>query len=428
VVAAVVVVVVAAVVAAAVAVAGGNAGKRLANLESSINRASVDSSEPTGARGAPPSGGPKQYPYSGLNCGFLLVVHLTALVGGGLYVWKHGLHWGLVALTAVLTVFTILSLSAGYHRLFSHKTYEAHPAFRAFLLIFGAAAFQNSAITWAADHRRHHRNVDTDDDPYNARRGFWYSHVGWVLRKTEEAHEVHPVPDLWRDPLIRWQHQLYMIIGTVSGFVLPILISWLAFHDALGGLLIAGAFRVMFVWHVTFSINSFAHMIGSQPYSDRNTSRDSLFTAVLSLGEGYHNFHHTFPVDYRNGVRRRDFDPSKWTIRAASMVGLTRNLRRTPKAIVLRARLRMEARRLEKQPVPAPVRERLEVIKAELEQRLARWHTLAGRFEALRSRGGARARRIRRRLQVTIRHVRRDLDVAQQAWRETVRAARLDIA
>jgi stearoyl-CoA desaturase (delta-9 desaturase) len=396
-------------------------------LESSTNRAPVDSLEPTGARGAP-TGGPKQYPYSWLNCSFLLVVHLTALLGGGYYLYRHGLSLGLAVLTASWVFFTILSLSAGYHRLFSHRTYEAHPIFRAFLLAFGAGAFQNSAITWAADHRRHHRNVDTDDDPYNARRGFWYSHIGWVLRQTEPAHERHPVPDLWRDPMIRWQHKLYMVLGAVVGFGLPTLLAWLLFKDPIGGFLVAGMLRVVFVWHVTFSINSVAHMVGSQPYSDRNTSRDSLFTAVLSLGEGYHNFHHTFPVDYRNGVRVRDFDPSKWTIRAASLVGLTRNLRRTPKAIVLRARLRMEARTLEKQPVPAPLRERLDRIKAELEQRLARWHTLAGRFEALRSRGGARARRIRRRLQVTIRHVRRDLRVAQQKWRETVRAAQLEMA
>ena len=417
----------AAAVVAAAAAAAGNAGNRQTILDSSTHRASVDSVEPTGARGAP-SGEPKQYPYSVLNCTFLLVVHLTALVGGGLYVLKHGVTFGIVGLTAIWTFLTILSLSAGYHRLFSHKTYEAHPIFRGLLLAFGAAAFQNSAITWAADHRRHHKQVDTDDDPYNARRGFWYSHIGWVLRQTEPAHEVYPVPDLWRDPLIRWQHKIYMLIGSVFGFVLPTLAAWLLLNDALGGLLIAGAFRIMFVWHVTFSINSFAHIVGSQPYSDRNTSRDSLFTAFLSLGEGYHNFHHTFPVDYRNGVRVRDFDPSKWTIRAASLVGLARNLRRTPKAIVLRARLRMEARTLEKQPVPAPLRERLDRIKAELEQRLARWHTLAGRFEALRDRGEVRARRIRRRLQVTIRHVRRDLRVAQQAWREAVRAAQMEIA
>jgi stearoyl-CoA desaturase (delta-9 desaturase) len=395
-------------------------------LDSSTHRASTGSKEPVDARGAP-EGGPKQYPWSWMNISFLLTTHLIALVGGTIYLVKHGLGLGIGVLTFVWTFLTILGLSAGYHRLFSHRTYEAHPIFRALLLAFGAGAFQNSAITWAADHRRHHKQVDTDDDPYNARRGFWYSHVGWVLRKTEPAHILYPVPDLERDFLTRWQHKLYPHIGNLVGFIAPTLIGW-SLGDAWGGFLIAGMVRLVFVYHVTFSINSFAHILGSQPYSDRNTSRDSLFTAFLSLGEGYHNFHHTFPVDYRNGVRVRDFDPSKWTIRAASLVGLARNLRRTPHQIVIRARLRMEARRLEKAAVPAPLRERLDGIKAELEQRLARWHTLANRFEALRSRGGARARRIRRRLQVTIRHVRRDLRVAQQAWREAVRAANVEIA
>jgi stearoyl-CoA desaturase (delta-9 desaturase) len=362
-----------------------------------------------------------------MNISFLLVAHLTALGGGIVYFSRHSMGWGIGILTFVWTFLTILGLSAGYHRLFSHRTYEAHPIFRAFLLAFGAGAFQNSAISWAADHRRHHKQVDTDDDPYNARRGFWYAHIGWVLHKTEPAHEVYPVPDLWRDFLIRWQHKVYPIIGTVVGFGLPTLIGWLL-GDAWGGFIVAGVIRLVFVWHVTFSINSFAHILGTQPYSDRNTSRDSLVTAFLSLGEGYHNFHHTFPVDYRNGVRVRDFDPSKWTIRAASLVGLARNLRRTPKAIVLRARLRMEARRLETQPVPAPIRAKLDGLKAVQEHRLARWHTLSTRFEALRSRGGARARRIRRRLQVTIRHVRRELRDAQQAWREAVRAANIEAA
>jgi stearoyl-CoA desaturase (delta-9 desaturase) len=395
-------------------------------LDSSTERVSTGSAEPAGARGAP-AGAPKRYPLSWLNISFLLSVHLLALVGGGLYVWHHGVGLGVGALTLVWTFLTILALSAGYHRLFSHRTFDAHPIFRGLLLAFGAGAFQNSAITWAADHRRHHRHVDTDDDPYNARRGFWYAHIGWVLHKTEPAHLLHPVPDLERDFLVRWQHKLYPIVGTVVGFVFPTLIGW-ALGDPLGGLLVAGAMRLVFVYHVTFSINSFAHILGTQPYSDRNTSRDSLVTAVLSLGEGYHNFHHTFPVDYRNGVRVRDFDPSKWTIRAASLVGLARNLRRTPAQIVIRARLRMEARRLEKHPVSAAVRERLDGVKAVLEHRLARWHTLATRFEALRTRSGARARRIRRRLQATIRKVRRELRVAQAAWREAVRAAQGELA
>jgi stearoyl-CoA desaturase (delta-9 desaturase) len=395
-------------------------------LENSTERASAGSSEPVGARGAP-AGAPKQYPLSWLNISFLLSVHLLAAVGGTIYFANHQIGIPILILAVVWTFLTILGLSAGYHRLFSHRTYEAHPVFRAFLLAFGAGAFQNSAITWAADHRRHHKQVDTDDDPYNARRGFWYAHIGWVLHKTEPAHVLQPVPDLERDFMTRWQHKLYPIIGTIVGFVFPTLIGWAA-GDLWGGFVVAGAVRLVFVYHVTFSINSFAHILGTQPYSDRNTSRDSLVTALLSLGEGYHNFHHTFPVDYRNGVRVRDFDPSKWTIRAASLVGLARNLRRTPAQIVIRSRLRMEARRLERRPVPAPLRERLEGVKAVLEHRLARWHTLATRFEALRSRGGARARRIRRRLQVTIRHVRRELRVAQNAWREAVRAANVELA
>ena len=150
-----------------------------------------------------------------------------------------------------------------------------------------------------------------------------------MLRKTPVATEVWPVPDLERDRLLAFQHRYYPWIGLVSGVLLPTAIGW-ALGDALGAFLVAGGLRLVFVYHVTFSINSFAHTLGTQPYSDRNSSRDSFVAALLSMGEGYHNFHHTFPADYRNGVRAYQFDPSKWTIRLLSMVGMTRNLKRTP--------------------------------------------------------------------------------------------------
>src|SRR5690606_23402384 len=132
-------------------------------------------------------------------------------VGGTLaYVLTVGVSWAALAIAAVWTILTIFAISAGYHRLFSHRTYEAHPAFRVFLLVLGAGAFQTSALTWSATHRRHHSHTDSDQDPYDARRGFWHSHVGWVIEQGDPTIAATPIPDLEADHWVRWQHRHYM--------------------------------------------------------------------------------------------------------------------------------------------------------------------------------------------------------------------------
>ena len=200
------------------------------------------------------------------NIGLLTLVHVAALGGLALYLPLHGLTVAAAATGLVLTGLTIFSISAGYHRLFTHRAYEAHPLFRAFLLVFGAGAFQNSVLVWAADHRRHHGHTDSDLDPYDARRGFWYSHIGWVVRKPDPALPVASVRDLERDPLVRWQHRRYGLIGCAAGLLLPALIG-LAFGDLVGGFIVGAAVRLLVCYHATFTINSFAHRYGAQPYS-----------------------------------------------------------------------------------------------------------------------------------------------------------------
>jgi stearoyl-CoA desaturase (delta-9 desaturase) len=171
---------------------------------------------------------------------------------------------------------------------------------------------------------------------------------------------------------------------------------------------------LVFVYHVTFSINSFAHMLGTQPYSDRNSARDSFIAAMLSMGEGYHNFHHTVPADYRNGVRAHHFDPSKWLIRFLAWCGLARNLKRTSAAIIMRARLRMESRRLEAQAGCPTKLDRLVQLRARFEEHLAQWHALITRHEAARAEKKrellARLRPELRRLQLHVRSLQRDWD------------------
>ena len=366
----------------------------------------------------------KALPLDWLNISLLALVHVVGLGGTAAYVAWGSPSWAAVVIAVALTGMTIFSISAGYHRLFSHRTYEAHPVLRLWLLAFGAGAFQNTALAWATDHRRHHARTDGDLDPYAAPRGFWYSHVGWVLRKTDPTIKPTPVLDLERDPLVRWQKRHYALIGVCTGVVLPTALGW-AFGDPWGGFVLGAALRLMVSYHATFSINSVAHLLGKQPYSDANSSRDSVWTAIISMGEGYHNFHHTFPSDYRNGVRRHQYDPTKWAIRALSFVGITKNLRRTPAAKVVRARLKMDEMRLARQELPPAALERLAQIKAALDHALSRWSTAMAQYEERKREATHQAREMLRQLAAEIRLWRYETKLAYESWKRALRSPEL---
>ena len=212
---------------------------------------------------------------------------------------------------------------------------------RAFYLLFGAAAFQHSVLSWASDHRRHHKNIDEDADPYNIRKGFLWAHVGWLMFKQPNPEDFSNVPDLTADPMIRWQHRYYVPLAVTMGFVVPLAIGYTIGHPW-GCLLWAGLFRTVIVHHSTFFVNSLAHTLGRRPYSIAVSARDSVVTALLTMGEGYHNFHHRFATDYRNGVRRHQWDPTKWLIRGLEAVGWAWALSRTPREKIIAAEIECE--------------------------------------------------------------------------------------
>jgi stearoyl-CoA desaturase (Delta-9 desaturase) len=277
---------------------------------------------------------------------FIVPAHVIAVVGTTFYAVNHGVTLSAVLIGVVFLFLTTFSISGGYHRLFAHGSYDAHPILKAFYLIFGAASFESSALKWASGHRRHHASLDRDGDPYNIHRGFWWAHMGWVLAKDPASQGISNVGDLERDPMIRFQHRYYVPIAFGVGLGIPLALGFL-FGDPWGGLIIGGFLRLAVFYQATFCINSLAHMIGTQPYSDENSSRDCVVTALLTMGEGYHNFHHTFPADFRNGVNWFEYDPTKWILNGFTAVGLAGNLIRTPDAVILKARLRMEAKKQE---------------------------------------------------------------------------------
>jgi stearoyl-CoA desaturase (delta-9 desaturase) len=236
-----------------------------------------------------------------------------------------------------------MSITGGYHRLWAHKAYEASPALKWLFAFWGAGALQNSILEWASDHRRHHRHVDDDElDPYSAGRGLWFSHMGWMLREyRSNASDFSNARDLQRDPVVMWQHRHYVALTVCMNLVLPLLLGvWLG--DVIGTVLLVGLLRLVVNHHVTFFINSLAHFWGSRPYTESNSARDNGFLAFLTYGEGYHNFHHIFQADYRNGVRWWQWDPTKWMISACGQLGLAHNLNRVPDFRIQRALLDTE--------------------------------------------------------------------------------------
>ncbi|HUI59703.1 MAG TPA: acyl-CoA desaturase, partial [Steroidobacteraceae bacterium] len=259
------------------------------------------------------------------------------------YGLTHGYSAGAWVLFVVFLYANGMSITGGYHRLWAHRSYDAHWSLRLFYLVFGTMALQNSVFVWASGHRTHHLNVDDEElDPYSIRRGFWFAHIGWMVREYESGKpDFTNIPDLRRDRMLAIQHRFYIPLALGVNFGLPLLAGWLI-GDVWGTFILAGILRLVVSHHVTFFINSLAHMWGSRPYTDQNTARDNPVLAFFTYGEGYHNFHHIFAHDYRNGVRWWQWDPTKWLIAGLQWLGLTRRLKRTPAFQVQRALLAMQ--------------------------------------------------------------------------------------
>jgi stearoyl-CoA desaturase (delta-9 desaturase) len=277
------------------------------------------------------------------NTIFLLLSLLIALVGTPWYLLANGFGWPEWLTFGLLWLAVGISVTAGYHRLFTHKTYQASWPVRLFFLVFGSAALENSVLNWAADHRVHHSHVDEERDPYNIQKGFWWAHIGWIFFFNEPPPQS-VVRDLVEDPLVVWQHRWYKWIGALVAFGIPAAVG-LATGRLFGCLLIGGVTRVVVSHHGTFFINSLCHMVGRQPYSREHSARDSPVMAVLAFGEGYHNYHHSFPFDYRNGIRGWHFDPAKWVIWVLARLGLAANLRRASDAAILKAKIEVQFER-----------------------------------------------------------------------------------
>ncbi len=247
----------------------------------------------------------------------LLLLALLPFVVG-LFSWP--------AAILLLTTYIIggLSITAGYHRLYAHKAYRAHPAFEWAVLLGSTLAIQWSARTWAHDHRRHHAFVDTDADPYSIKKGFWYAHMGWLFTYQSDG-KMDNIRDLDANPRVCFQDRHYLAL--MLGVNIAIFGLGCLFMHPLVSFYAGFLLRVFTIHHSTWCINSVAHVWGSKTFAKELSAVDNAVLAFLTFGEGYHNYHHAFASDYRNGVRWYHFDPTKWLIWTAAQLGLVKNRR-----------------------------------------------------------------------------------------------------
>lgn len=353
---------------------------------------------------------------------FLTLTPISAFSLSTIYWYYYGWSWSLAILFVLFYAATAMSITAGYHRLFAHCTYEARPLLKIYYALMGAAAFQQSILKWSTDHRLHHRFVDGQDDPYSINKGFWFAHIGWMLEK----QKIHPMAnalsrDLQADKIVMWQYRNYVLLAILMGIVLPALLGWWLSGSLLGGLAIPALLRIVALHHGTFLINSWCHYFGRQPYTDENTARDSWLMAFATFGEGFHNFHHKWASDYRNGVKWYEWDPTKWLIALQRFFGVAQNLKRTPETEILAAKLDMVAKRLKQSRAAWPeMHQKLDQLKERVRVSQENWRRLKDNYlevgRTYKKHHYDRFLQMRREM----RQARYEFTVAMQQWQEYV--------
>jgi stearoyl-CoA desaturase (delta-9 desaturase) len=267
---------------------------------------------------------------------FAAFVAAVALSWGGLVSGRD------LAIFAVMYLLVGFGVTVGFHRLLTHRAFEAPPAVRGTLAALGSMSVQGAVIHWVADHRKHHTFTDEDGDPHSPHlhgadgwrgvlKGLWHSHTGWLFDGSERTQARRFAPDLLKDPVIRFVDRWFfgwVALGLVLPFAAGLVLSGWELTAALSALLWGGFVRIFLLHHATWSVNSICHMYGSQPFELEDESRNNVAVALVTLGEGWHHNHHAFPTSARHGLRWLQFDPTYAFIRALEAVGLARNVRR----------------------------------------------------------------------------------------------------
>jgi stearoyl-CoA desaturase (delta-9 desaturase) len=260
------------------------------------------------------------------NVLWYLGLHVLAFLG--LYTLLVHAMWKTWAFCYVMYLMNALGITAGAHRLWSHRTYSANLPYRIMLMLFNCVSLQNDVIEWSRDHRGHHKWSETDADPYNFNRGLFFCHVGWLMTKKRpeviEKGRSLDLSDLHGDPVLSFQKRFYMPLGLLCCFGLPTIVPWLAWGESpWTAYLTAGVLRYVCCLHITWCVNSLAHWRGHRPYNKHINPAENLMTSLFAIGEGWHNFHHTFPHDYKAAELPYMFNFTTAFIDFFSLIGWT---------------------------------------------------------------------------------------------------------
>jgi stearoyl-CoA desaturase (delta-9 desaturase) len=257
------------------------------------------------------------------NVGGLAAMHFGAAIA--LYIGARPID---VVICVALYFVRMFAITAGYHRYFSHRGYKTSRAFQFILGLLGTTATQKGPLWWAAIHRRHHRESDTPRDVHSpVQRGFWWSHMGWVMASEHEEFDPSEVKDLWKYPELRWLDRYHVI---------PVL-TLLGLSTVLGGLhglVWWYCMSTVLLMHGTFTINSLSHVWGHRRFNTTDDSRNNPILALITLGEGWHNNHHRYMQTANQGFYWWQFDISYYVIKTLSFASITWDLRKPPQRIL----------------------------------------------------------------------------------------------
>jgi len=332
---------------------------------------------------------------------FVIGYHVALLIGLPIYFMHNTPGLPLILISIVMLFATEIGIGAAYHRFYSHRAYKMSRPAEAVLLFLATLATQGDALRWSFEHRLHHSYTDTDDDPYSFARGFWYAHILWMFERSRPMNERW-VKDLRANPLVAFQHKYIAVLMFGSNAIVTVLIGW-AISDFLGAFVLAWWTRMAVSHHLTWFVNSLCHCWGERTFSKELSAVDNYALAVMTVGEGYHNFHHTFPSDYRNGIRWYHVDPTKWTIWTLSKLGLASGLKRVDEARIERRLLREDRRLLvshleqAQRPDAPALKERIDKKVHEIQEALGRRLQLSNQIRQLRKERNRVAARERRR-------------------------------
>ncbi len=244
------------------------------------------------------------------------LIHVLAIAG----VVVFGVTPKALALFVTLYVARIWFITAGYHRYFSHRSFRTNRVFQFVLAFGGASAAQKGPLWWASHHREHHRYSDSEQDVHSPLRGFWWSHVGWILCDKYKDTKTDRIRDFAKYPELRFLDRHDWIPPWTLGIASYLIAGW-------PGLFTGFFLSTVVLWHNTFMINSVAHVFGRRRYATEDTSRNNLLLALTTFGEGWHNNHHYFQASARNGFFWWEVDITYYVLRMLSWVGLVRDLK-----------------------------------------------------------------------------------------------------